>query len=227
MILSSFAGTLVGDASKWKKASARATGTEERRERSGQNYSGAAKRCPPKRRATARSRPKGASDDQGGPCGKRFLGPSHIGAAEKLLPVRERQHRPGPIQTPCSLKSAVKEKVLRLAASRRFYRATNIDYRVIELAGLDRAYLLLQDQLSKDLVVKLLAYRILGDRRLRLPLNNAEYWRLRRSKERRPIPISTQRPAQISTAGFPNTFAPGRTLLSTTLPTPMYASFPM
>jgi FkbM family methyltransferase len=82
---------------------------------------------------------------------------------------------------PFSLKSAVKDKILRLAASRGFYRTPDVDYGVIKIDGLDRAYLLLQDQLSRDLFVKLLAYRILGHRRVRLPLNNAEYWRLRRS----------------------------------------------
>ena len=58
---------------------------------------------------------------------------------------------------PFSLKSAVKDKILRLAASRGFYRAPDIDYGVMKIDGLDRAYLLLQDQLSRDLFVKLLA----------------------------------------------------------------------
>lgn len=82
---------------------------------------------------------------------------------------------------PFSLKAVIKDKILRLGASRGFYRTPDIDYGVIKLDGLERAYLLLEDQLSKDLFVKLLAYRILGYRRVRLPLNNPEYWKLRQS----------------------------------------------
>jgi FkbM family methyltransferase len=82
-----------------------------------------------------------------------------------------------------SLKLALKAKILSLAASSGFFRAPPIDYGVVKIDGLSRAYLLLQDQSSRDLFVKLLAYRILGNRHVRLPLNNAEYWRLRWSGE--------------------------------------------
>jgi FkbM family methyltransferase len=47
--------------------------------------------------------------------------------------------------------------------------------------GLSEAYGLLQDQLSRDLFVELLAYRILGHRHVRLRLNNEKYWQIRRS----------------------------------------------
>jgi FkbM family methyltransferase len=52
---------------------------------------------------------------------------------------------------------------------------------VLEINGLARAYGFFEDQLSRDLFVKLLAYRILGHRHVRLPLNKPEYWKLRDS----------------------------------------------
>ncbi|MGB6787381.1 MAG: FkbM family methyltransferase [Candidatus Acidiferrales bacterium] len=72
-----------------------------------------------------------------------------------------------------------------MAASSGFYRSPAISYdaleRISKIEGLDRAYELFADQSSKDLFVKLLAYRVLGHRHVRLPLNNAEYWNMRLS----------------------------------------------
>jgi FkbM family methyltransferase len=112
--------------------------------------------------------------------------------------VDEARFPPSPSRS--SLISAIKEKIVRLAEARGFYRATPIPEdllrNVLEVDGLARAYGLLEDQLSRDLFVKLLAYRILGHRHVRLPLNNPEYWQLRGSLgkyvERRntiPIPV--------------------------------------
>lgn len=84
-----------------------------------------------------------------------------------------------------SLVISFKDKVIELAATRGFYRPSAIPEdqlrSVFEVKGLDQAYGLLQDQLSRDLFVKLLAYRILGHRHVRLPSNNARYWELRQS----------------------------------------------
>jgi FkbM family methyltransferase len=87
-----------------------------------------------------------------------------------------------------SIKTAVKDKILDLAASLGFYRASAIRYdllrNILKVDGLDHAYGLFQDQLSRDLFVKLLAYRVLGYRHVRLPLNNAKYWELRQSVDK-------------------------------------------
>jgi len=49
------------------------------------------------------------------------------------------------------------------------------------LAGLGELYELLADQASRDLLVKLIAYRTLGRDRVRLPMNNSRFWRERRT----------------------------------------------
>lgn len=86
---------------------------------------------------------------------------------------------------PPPLRTAAKNKLIELAATRGFYRASAISddllNQVLKTPGLANAYGLLEDQTSKDLFVKLLAYRILGHRHVRLPANNARYWELRRS----------------------------------------------
>jgi FkbM family methyltransferase len=78
-----------------------------------------------------------------------------------------------------------RDRVLALAASLGFYRTAplrrDILNRTLSIRGLDRAYGLLADSVSRDLFVKLLAYRILGDKHVRLPLNDRKYWELRRS----------------------------------------------
>jgi FkbM family methyltransferase len=89
---------------------------------------------------------------------------------------------------PSSTKIAVKNKVRELASYLGFYRATAIPYDklrdVFGVDGLDRAYGLLEDQLSRDVFVKVLTYRILGHRHVRLPLNNTKYWELRQSVDK-------------------------------------------
>ena len=89
---------------------------------------------------------------------------------------------------PSSTKVAVSNKVRKLASYLGFYRASAIPHGalrdVLGVDGLDHAYGLLEDQLSRDVFVKVLAYRILGHRHVRLPLNNVNYWKLRQSVDR-------------------------------------------
>jgi FkbM family methyltransferase len=89
---------------------------------------------------------------------------------------------------PSSSREALKTKARELASYFGFYRASAIPYHhlreIFGIDGLDYAYRLLEDQLSRDLFVKLLAYRILGSRHVRLPLNNAKYWELRQSVDK-------------------------------------------
>jgi FkbM family methyltransferase len=92
------------------------------------------------------------------------------------------------VPSPSSAMIAIKDKVIELVAARGFYRASEIPEKqlrhLLEIDGLGQAYGLLQDQSSRDLFVKLLAYRILGHRHVRLPANNARYWELRESVDK-------------------------------------------
>src|SRR5207253_2575547 len=87
-----------------------------------------------------------------------------------------------------SAKTVFKEKVLGLAASLGFYQAAVISHEqlrdILKTDGLGEVYGLFQDQLSRDLFVRLLAYRILGHRHVRLPLNNEKYWQVRQSVDK-------------------------------------------
>jgi FkbM family methyltransferase len=89
---------------------------------------------------------------------------------------------------PSAAKVAVKNKVRELASYLGFYRASAIPHdklrEVLGVEGLDHTYGLLEDQLSRNVFVKVLAYRILGHRHVRLPLNNARYWELRQSVDK-------------------------------------------
>ena len=85
------------------------------------------------------------------------------------------------------MRTVVKTKLVELAASRGFYRASAINdvllSQVLKTPGLADAYGLLEDEASRYLFVKLLAYRILGHQHVRLPSNSARYWELRGSLE--------------------------------------------
>jgi len=48
------------------------------------------------------------------------------------------------------------------------------------LPGIRDLYELLGDQESRRLLVKLIAYKLLGEEKVKLPLNSAEFWRTRR-----------------------------------------------
>jgi FkbM family methyltransferase len=84
-----------------------------------------------------------------------------------------------------SIGMRARSKIRELASYFGFYRASVLPYdelrEVFNVDGLSHAYELLEDEKSRDLFVKVLAYRVLGNRHVRLPLNNAEYWKLRRS----------------------------------------------
>lgn len=80
-----------------------------------------------------------------------------------------------------SVRAAAKTMALRAAALCGFHRFSAMPAgtleEVLRVEDLGRAYSLLTGQRSKDLFVKLLAYRILGSRHVRLPLNDAKYWK--------------------------------------------------
>jgi FkbM family methyltransferase len=84
-----------------------------------------------------------------------------------------------------SIGTRARSKVRELASYFGFYRASPLPFdklrEVFNVDGLGQAYGLLEDEKSRDLFVKVLAYRVLGNRYVRLPLNTAEHWKLRRS----------------------------------------------
>jgi FkbM family methyltransferase len=111
---------------------------------------------------------------------------------EELLWCWQR-HEPGNVDrerfvAPPSIATRARSKVRELASYFGFYRASALPYdllrEVFNIEGLGHAYGLLEDEKSRDLFVKVLAYRVLGNRHVRLPLNNAEYWKLRRSLDK-------------------------------------------
>lgn len=83
-----------------------------------------------------------------------------------------------------SLNARIKQAIVKAAASRGFYRASQSNLDLLKIEGLRRAYELLEDEQSRDLFVKLLAYRILGHRHVKLPRNDPQYWELRNSMDR-------------------------------------------
>jgi FkbM family methyltransferase len=110
---------------------------------------------------------------------------------EELLSCWQR-HEPGNVDRErfaerSSIGTRARSRVRELASYFGFYRASALPYdqlrEVFNVDGLGDAYGLLEDEKSRDLFVKVLAYRVLGNRHVRLPLNTAEYWRLRRSMD--------------------------------------------
>ncbi len=79
-----------------------------------------------------------------------------------------------------SLRRLIKDKLLQLAASKRMSRRPFIDpsavATVLGVEGLSQTYEALEDRESRELFVKLLAYRVLGPRRVKLPINSPTYW---------------------------------------------------
>jgi FkbM family methyltransferase len=84
------------------------------------------------------------------------------------------------------IRHQLKDAVVRHAAAHNFIYANSSEaerYAVKLESILSRlqeyqgTYALLADQASRDLMVKLLAYRVLGGNRVRLPTNNAHYWK--------------------------------------------------
>jgi FkbM family methyltransferase len=74
----------------------------------------------------------------------------------------------------------LKDKLLQLGASKRWSRRPMDDpSKVAEVLGVDglaETYGLFRDSHSRDLFVKLLLYRVLGPRRVKLPTNSPFYW---------------------------------------------------
>jgi FkbM family methyltransferase len=61
---------------------------------------------------------------------------------------------------------------------------TGIEFVEPQLENLEWLYQRLADEESKEILVKVLTYRALGNRRVKLPLNNPEYWATIESVER-------------------------------------------
>jgi len=80
-----------------------------------------------------------------------------------------------------SLRRSLRDRLLQLAATRRISLRPFTDpskvQEVLSLPGLPETYRALEDRDSRNLLVKLLAYRILGPRRVKLPTNCPEYWK--------------------------------------------------
>jgi FkbM family methyltransferase len=111
---------------------------------------------------------------------------------KELLSCWQR-HEPGNVDRErfaerSSIRARARSKVRELASYFGFYRVSPLPYEalreVFNVDGLGDAYGLLEDEKSRDLFVKILAYRVQGSRHVRLPLNTAEYWKLRRSLDK-------------------------------------------
>ncbi|MDP9171847.1 MAG: FkbM family methyltransferase [Acidobacteriota bacterium] len=75
----------------------------------------------------------------------------------------------------------VKNQLNELAGRFGLFRVPLVDREIFGFAGLSGLYDLLEDEASKELLIRILAFRVLGDRHVRLPLNTPHYWALRRS----------------------------------------------
>jgi len=90
--------------------------------------------------------------------------------------------RYGPLnrsRKPTSLKQKVKDKL----NEKGYFHRSNINYAVTAIADgtwikdFEYLYELLEDDESRALLVKLVAYRLLGHEKVRLPLSTPEYWK--------------------------------------------------
>ncbi len=84
-----------------------------------------------------------------------------------------------------SIQRRLKNQVLRALAALHFFKPP-VNYRsklqaVLDAGSFDRTMDLFEDDASRELLVKLMAYRILGPRHYRLPTNNPDYWQKQRS----------------------------------------------
>ena len=52
---------------------------------------------------------------------------------------------------------------------------------VKHLQGLEELYFNLNDSFSKELLIKLLTFRLLGNHKVKMPLNTIDYWKQRKS----------------------------------------------
>ncbi|SPE28285.1 hypothetical protein SBA3_1420026 [Candidatus Sulfopaludibacter sp. SbA3] len=90
----------------------------------------------------------------------------------------------------------IKDVLLRVPAKLGFYKEPGKYHasieKVMNAGPFDQAMACWTDDASRELLVKLIAYRILGSRHYRLPLNTPSYWQARRS-----IPGYVTKPAVI------------------------------
>lgn len=75
----------------------------------------------------------------------------------------------------------IKQKIDNVLSRTYRHNQNNIQEFYGLMGGLSDLYNILADGYSKDLLVKIIAYRILGKERVKLPLNNQEYWDKRKS----------------------------------------------
>jgi len=83
------------------------------------------------------------------------------------------------------LKMKAKDRICLIASSKGFVRrgfgieqATECLKWIFEnIDGLERSYDLLRDDYSKELLIDLLKYRVLGAQHVKLPINNEMYWK--------------------------------------------------
>lgn len=76
-------------------------------------------------------------------------------------------------------KTFIRKIIDRLTGKHTFYYYEKVDTdNVVQLdyLGLGNTYNMLQDQLSKELLVKIMAYRILGPKRVKFDFCNEEFW---------------------------------------------------
>jgi FkbM family methyltransferase len=76
------------------------------------------------------------------------------------------------------IKHKFREKVVRVAEDRSYINMNRpfLDFVFSQNEGLEETYKMLQDEQSRRLMVMLLAFRVLGNRRVKLPTNDAYYW---------------------------------------------------
>ena len=89
-----------------------------------------------------------------------------------------------------ALSRSIKDRLLRVAASLGLTQGPFLDWsqadEILRLEGLSETYRTLEDRESRELFVKLLTYRILGPRKVKLPLNTPSYWeKVERAKQYR------------------------------------------
>lgn len=84
-----------------------------------------------------------------------------------------------------SIQRRLKDQVLKALASLNFFKPP-VNYcgklqAVLDAGSFDRTMDLFEDDVSRELLVKLMAYRILGPRHYRLPTSSSDYWEKQRS----------------------------------------------
>jgi FkbM family methyltransferase len=88
------------------------------------------------------------------------------------------------------LSRSIKDRLLLVAASLGLTQRPFLDWshaeKILGIEGLSDTYQALEDRESRELFVKLLVYRILGPRKVKLPLNTPSYWeKVDQAKQRR------------------------------------------